>query len=165
MFQIVSLLVIAALTAIDRVTKLAILSTVKVNGPIEFLGGLFQFRYTENTGAAFSSFSDNTDTLTIFTGIVILGCMLVLMTRKLDTLFPNICLIMITAGGIGNFIDRLMYGFVVDFIEPLFIDFAVFNFADCCITVGAFLLIGYEIYLIAKDNKKGKENDPTDTES
>ena len=58
-------------------------------------------------------------------------------------------------------IDRIANGYVVDFIEPLFIDFAVFNFADCCITVGAFLLIGYEIYDVIREKKamKAQNND------
>lgn len=165
MYRIISLLVIAALTAIDRLTKLAVISTVKVNGPVEFLFGLFQLRYTENTGAAFSSFSGNTDMLTVFTGAIIVGCLVVLLTRKLDSTFLNVCLMLVISGGLGNFIDRILYGCVVDFIEPLFINFAVFNFADCCITVGAFMLIGYEIFLIAKDFKKGKENDRADSKS
>ena len=73
-------------------------------------------------------------------------------------MFINICLLLVVAGGIGNVIDRIMYGYVVDFIEPLFVDFAVFNFADCCITVGAFMLIGYEIYEIINERKKKAEN-------
>ena len=71
----------------------------------------------------------------------------------------NVCLVLIIAGGVGNVIDRILYGYVVDFIEPLFIDFAVFNFADCCITVGAFMIIFYEIYeLITEKKKKAKKN-------
>ena len=68
---------------------------------------------------------------------------------------------LVISGGLGNVIDRILYGFVVDFIEPLFIDFAVFNFADICITVGAFMLIGYEIYDLVKEKKtkKAAEND------
>ena len=67
---------------------------------------------------------------------------------------------LVISGGLGNVIDRILYGFVVDFIEPMFIDFAVFNFADCCITVGAFMLIGYEIYeLITEKKKKADKND------
>lgn len=158
MFQAISLAVIAALTVIDQITKYIAVSTVKVNGPEEFLFGFFQFRYVENTGAAFSSFSNSTTLLSVFTVIVIVIGIFVLMTKKLKPLFVNICLLLILSGGIGNVIDRIRLGFVVDFIEPLFIDFAVFNFADCCITVGAFMLIGYEIYDLIKDSKQKKQN-------
>ncbi len=159
MFQALSLLIVAVLTVIDQLTKYAVLSTVKVNGPVEILFGLFQFRYVENTGAAFSSFSNNTTMLSVFTAGIIIACFVVLFTRKIEPLFPNICLLLIVSGGLGNLIDRIHYGFVVDFIEPLFVNFAVFNFADCCITVGVFLLVGYEIYEIVKTTKKGERND------
>jgi signal peptidase II len=57
------------------------------------------------------------------------------------------------SGGIGNIIDRIRLHYVVDFIEPLFVDFAVFNFADCLVTVGAFTLIIYLIVDMIKDSK------------
>ena len=157
MFQAISVAVIIVLTLIDRLTKQIAVSTVKIDGPVDFLFGLFQFRYVENTGAAFSSFSNNTEFLTVITLIIIAFCLILLLSKKLKPLFVNICLLLVTAGGIGNVIDRIMYGYVIDFIEPLFIDFAVFNFADCCITVGAFMLIGYEIYDLIKERKNIKK--------
>lgn len=159
MFQAITLAVIAALTVIDRLTKHIAVLTVKVDGPKEFLFGLFQFRYVENTGAAFSSFSDKTEILTVVTLIIILFCLVLLLSNKLKPLFINICLLLVTAGGIGNVIDRILYGYVIDFIEPLFINFAVFNFADCCITVGAIMLIAYEIYELIIEQKKKRKND------
>ena len=157
MFQAVSLAVIALLTVIDRLTKYAAVMTVKVNGPKEFLFGLFQFRYVENTGAAFSLFSDNTKLLSVLTVIILAVCLIILMTRKIKPLFLNICLLLVIAGGLGNVIDRIAYGYVVDFIEPLFIDFAVFNFADCCVVVGVILLLIQMIFFDFKNDKKEKE--------
>ncbi len=160
MFQTVSLIVVAVLTVIDQITKYVAVNTVKINGPYDFLFGLFRFRYVENTGAAFSSFSDNTIILTVLTVIILLVCLFLLLSRKFKPIFINICLMLVISGGLGNVIDRILYGFVVDFIEPMFIDFAVFNFADCCITVGAFMLIGYEIYeMISEKKKKADNND------
>ncbi len=158
MFQAISLAVILVLVGIDRLTKYAAITTVKVDGAKEFLFGLFQFRYVENTGAAFSSFSNSTKLLTVATLIIIVVCLILLLSKKLKPMFVNICLLLVLAGGIGNVIDRIAYGYVVDFIEPLFIDFAVFNFADCCITVGAFMLIAYEIYELFLERKKNREN-------
>ena len=63
---------------------------------------------------------------------------------------------MIIAGGLGNLIDRLFRSFVVDYIEPLFIDFAIFNFADILVTCSAVMLIIWMIYGIYKDAKKDK---------
>ncbi len=156
MFQAICVASIAVLTVIDMLTKYAAVVTVKVNGPKEFLFGLFQFRYAENTGAAFSSFSNNTLVLTVFSGLILLAAVILLLTHKIKSNFINACIVLACAGGLGNLIDRIRLGYVVDFIEPLFIDFAVFNFADCCITVGAFMLIGYQIYDLIRDNKKKK---------
>lgn len=163
MFQAIYIAVIALLTVIDQLTKYAAINTVKVNGPYEFLFGLFQFRYVENTGAAFSSFSNNKAVLILFSGLLLIGVLIVLLGRKIESKFVNFCLVLVAAGGLGNMIDRVVNGFVVDFIEPLFIDFAVFNFADCCITVGAFMLIGYEIFDAVRESKKNKlTQDKTD---
>ncbi len=160
MFQAVSLAIIILLTVIDQLTKYAAVMTVKVNGPEEFLFGLFQFRYVENTGAAFSSFSNNTTALTVATVIILAGCLILLLSKKIKSKFMNVCLLLVISGGLGNVIDRIVNGFVVDFIEPLFIDFAVFNFADCCITVGAVLMIAYQIYELVREQKnKSKKND------
>lgn len=159
MFQAVSIAIIAVLTVIDRLTKYAAVSTVKVDGPKEFLFGLFNFTYVENTGAAFSLFSGKTDALSVLTVLFLIAIFFLLMKKTFPSKFLNTCLLLVFAGGLGNLIDRIAYGYVVDFIEPLFIDFAVFNFADCCITVGAFMLIGYEIYEIIRERKKKAESD------
>ena len=156
MFQAVSLAVIAVLTVIDRLTKYAAVHTVKVNGPKEFLFGLFRFRYVENTGAAFSAFSDSTTVLTVVTVIVLAVCLFILLGRKVKPMFVNVCLLLVVAGGIGNVIDRVLYGYVVDFIEPLFIDFAVFNFADCCVVIGTGLMI---LYVLLDERKAKKEKE------
>lgn len=160
MFQAVSVAVIVILIVIDQLTKYAAVVTVKGKDPIEFLFGLFQFTYVENTGAAFSSFSNSTTLLTVATVIILIGCLILLLTKKIKSKFMNVCLVLVIAGGVGNVIDRIANGYVVDFINPLFVDFAVFNFADCCITVGAILMIGYQIYEIIRDYKnKSKKND------
>ena len=156
MFQIISLIVIAALTVADRITKIAVVRTIKVTGPVDVIPGVLRLNYTENTGAAFSIFSDNTAALTLFTILVIVLCLAVLLMRKTKSKFASACLILIISGGIGNEIDRIAQGFVVDFIEPLFVDFAVFNFADICITVGAFLLVGYEIYGMITERRQNR---------
>ncbi len=158
MFQAIWAAVIIVLTVADRLTKYAAVSTVKVNGAYDFLPGFIRFRYVENTGAAFSMFSDKTFLLTAATVIILAVCLVIIFSGKLRSRFAEFCLVIIVSGGIGNVIDRVFYGFVVDFIEPVFVDFAVFNFADCCITVGAFMLIGYEIYDLIKI-KKEKKND------
>lgn len=156
MVRVIYIAAIALLTVFDQLTKYAAINTVKVNGPYEFLFGLFQFRYVENTGAAFSSFANNKTVLILLSGMLLIGVLIVLMKRQIESKFANAALVLVAAGGLGNMIDRILNGFVVDFIEPLFIDFAVFNFADMCITVGAFMLIGYEIFDAVRENRKKK---------
>lgn len=163
MFQAVSLLIIGALTIIDRITKYIAVSTVKVDGPKEFLFGLFNFTYVENTGAAFSLFFDKTEALSLLTVLFLAVMVFLLMKKQFESKFLNASLILVISGGLGNLIDRIIYGYVIDFIEPLFVDFAVFNFADCCITVGAFMIIAYEVYgMISERRKKAEVDDSTD---
>lgn len=163
MFQAVSLLIIGALTIIDRITKYIAVSTVKVDGPKEFLFGLFNFTYVENTGAAFSLFFDKTEALSLLTVLFLAVMVFLLMKKQFESKFLNASLILVISGGLGNLIDRIIYGYVIDFIEPLFVDFAVFNFADCCITVGAFMIIAYEVYgMISERRKKAEVDDSID---
>lgn len=163
MVRVIYIAAIVLLTVVDQLTKYAAINTVKVNGPYEFLFGLFQFRYVENTGAAFSSFANNKTVLVLVSGMLLIGVLIVLMKRQIESKFANAALVLVAAGGLGNMIDRILNSFVVDFIEPLFIDFAVFNFADMCITVGAFMLIGYEIFDAVRENRKKKvTEDSTD---
>ncbi len=161
MFQTVSLIIIALLVGLDRASKIIATGALKGGEGKEFLFGLFRLRYAENTGAAFSSFSDNTALLSVFTVLVLVLCFFVLLSRKTKSLFASACLILIIAGGTGNVIDRIAKGFVVDFIEPLFMNFAVFNVADIFVTVGAALLIVYEIRELILEKKHGK-TDPAE---
>ena len=162
MFRVLYIAVIAVLVVLDRVSKIAAVRALGAGETKEFLFGLFQFRYVENTGAAFSSFADNKIVLIVFTTLVILLCMFMIMADKVRSKFVRVCLLMIVSGGIGNLIDRFANGFVVDFIEPLFMNFAVFNVADMLITVGAFMLIFYEIYLLVKEKKQGGKTEKND---
>ena len=164
MFQLIAAAAIALLTVADRLTKAWAVSALKGGDVKPFLFGLFQFRYVENTGAAFSFFSGSTKALTVVTLVILAAGFIVLMLHKFKSVFLNVCGVLVLAGGLGNVIDRLLHGFVVDFIEPTFMNFAVFNFADCCITVGAILIILYELRLLVRDRKQSKQhgNDSTD---
>lgn len=107
-----------------------------------------------NTGAAFGSFSQSTTLLSVFTGIVILAGIILIATKKIKSKFYLTCAVMIISGGLGNLIDRVIKGYVVDFIDVQFMNFAVFNFADILVTVGAFALM---IYVIVDTLRERKE--------
>ena len=162
MFQLISILVIALLVFLDRISKIAAVAAFGAGDTKEFLFGLFQFRYTENTGAAFSSFADNKSILIVFTALVIILCLFLLLTKKVKAKIPAVCLVMIVSGGIGNLIDRIAKGYVVDFIEPLFMNFAVFNVADIFITCGAILLMCYEVATLIKEKQAGRSGEKED---
>ncbi|MCI7488971.1 MAG: signal peptidase II [Oscillospiraceae bacterium] len=117
MIQAITLLVIAALVAIDQVIKIAVVNRFAAGGSMDILFGLIRIRYVENTGAAFSSMQNQTVFLTIFTAVVIVMFIFLLMTKKIKPGFIYWCVAVVIAGGAGNFFDRVARGFVVDYIE------------------------------------------------
>lgn len=119
------------------------------------ISGFLDLTYSENTGAGFGILSGNTLALAIVTAIVISLVLLYLVIYHRDSEYLRIPLVMISAGGIGNLVDRIGLGYVRDFFEFTFVDFAIFNIADVFVTVGAILLI---IYLIAALIKEGAKN-------
>lgn len=156
----VSLTALVLLTLADQLIKLFIERNLQPVGSAEFINGFIGWRYVRNTGAAFGSFSDSTTLLSVFTGIIIVAGIVLIISRKIKSKYYLTCATMIIAGGLGNLLDRVFRGYVVDFIEVQFTDFAVFNFADILVTVGAFMLIGYLIFETVRDfsKKKGENN-------
>ena len=162
MFQLITLIIIAALIAVDQVIKLVVLEHLAPVGSITLIEKFLSLTYVENTGAAFGSFSAHTTLLSVFTALVLIVGLIYLLSGKVNSKIAYACLTVIIAGGISNLLDRIFRGFVVDYIEPLFVNFAVFNFADILVTCGAGVLIIYLIYDMVKgaDGKnRGKENE------
>lgn len=130
-------LIVVIWLALDQATKFYFnsfeLSEV-IAGP--FLG-VFRFRLVHNTGAAWSMFSDSTFALGVFSLLICLLLLVYLFKMAPDSsLGETIGLSLVFAGGLGNAIDRFALGYVVDFIEPVFIEFPVFNVADIGVTCG-----------------------------
>lgn len=156
MSVVLPVIICAVLVAIDQGIKLLVIEYLKPIEYLDVLDGILRLRYVENSGAVFGSFATHTLVLTIFS-IALLGVTIYfLVTNKSNSKFANLCLLLMVAGGIGNIIDRIRLHYVVDYIEPLFVDFAVFNFADCLITVGAAMLIVFLIVDIVKEGKHSK---------
>lgn len=156
MISIITAVVIIALTAIDQIIKYFVCAYLEPIGSKMLINNFLQLSYVENTGAMMGFMQGKTSLLAVFAAIILVILFALILTKKIKFGFIYCCLIMIVSGGIGNIIDRIFRGFVVDYIEVLFVDFYVFNFADCLVTVGAFLIIGYEIYDIFKDSKNKK---------
>lgn len=154
--NIASVGVIAVLVTIDQVIKYYVVTLLK---PIEthaFIPGFIQLHYLENDGAMMGFMGGKTEIMTVASLICMIIVILLLFTDFVKSKIVYICIVMIAAGGIGNIIDRLIRGFVVDYIEYLFMDFYIFNFADCLITVGVFALIIYQIALTVREYKEKK---------
>lgn len=147
------ILLAVILIAADQITKYFTLTALKPLGSIEILKGILNFTYVENRGAAFGIFQNARwmfITVTLITIIAIIGYIIKSGTKD-KTLLLSLSLIL--SGGIGNMIDRIFRGFVVDMIEVTFIDYPVFNLADCCVVIGAIILAIY-ILFIYKEPKK-----------
>ncbi|MGI6174382.1 MAG: signal peptidase II [Christensenellales bacterium] len=151
---ILCLLLIAADRAIKLWTESAASFALSGSGAIYTVPNLVRFRVAHNTGASFSLLSEHTALLTVVTGLILLG-IAVFLFRKRKSLSPTLRLglTLMLAGGIGNWIDRAFYGYVVDYIELLFVRFAVFNFADILVCAGTGLTI---FSLIVPERKKGR---------
>ena len=157
MSPVICCALVVLIAVADQLIKLAVLDSSLVGGEVfTVIGNFLQFRYVENTGAAFSLFEDKTVLLSIFSALVMAVGFYLLIARRFKSKVLVASIVMIMGGGLGNLIDRVFRHFVVDYIEVLFIDFPVFNFADCFITVGEFVLIGYLLWDIFRDFKKGR---------
>lgn len=157
MSVLISFISIAVLTAADQLIKLVVERNLQPIGTAEFINGFIGWNYVRNTGAAFGSFSQNTTLLTVVTGAVILAGIILIATKKIKSKFYLTCAVLIISGGLGNLIDRIFRGYVIDFIDVQFTDFAVFNFADILVTVGSIALMIYVIVDIFRDRKKSGE--------
>ena len=116
-----------------------------------------QLRYLENDGAMMGMMGGKTAVMTVLAVICMVAVLVVIYSGWLTSKTDYICVVLIAAGGFGNIIDRVFRGYVIDYIEVLFVDFYIFNFADCLITCAAFTIIFYQIYYLIKDRKKKKE--------
>ena len=153
MLQVITLVSMLVLVALDQLIKLLVIDYLKPIGSYPLIDGFIQLNYAENTGAAFGSFSGYTNLLSIFTLVLIIVGTVALMLKKIKFGVEYVCVALIIAGGLGNLIDRVFRGFVVDYIEPLFIDFAIFNFADILVTCSCIVLVVWMLYEIYRESK------------
>lgn len=129
-----ALLLAVAVVALDRATKHWAMRTLAQ--PVVAIEGVLRWRYCENTGAAFSALSGSGTVVLVLSAVLLVVLAAYLLFRPRIPWGAQLCLWAVVAGGASNLFDRLAWGFVVDFIEPLFVSFAVFNVADCFIVLG-----------------------------
>lgn len=156
MLQTVTLLVIAVLVAVDQIIKYFVSTNMQVGESCLTIPHFIEIRYCQNFGGMMGTFGGKAKILAVLTVVIIAVGIVLLLTKKIKFGFVYVCITGILAGGIGNLIDRLRLGYVIDYINALFVDFYIFNFADCLVTVGAFLIVFYEIYEIVKESKSSE---------
>lgn len=139
----VEILLFAFIITFDLCMKDFLYEFVEVEngGNITVIDGFLDLTYSENTGMGFGLGQDSTLGITIMTAILIVAILGYLIFFKKEKAYIRIPLIMVAAGGIGNLVDRTQLGYVRDFFEFTFMDFAIFNIADVFVTVGAIVLI------------------------
>ena len=154
----IALAVSVLLAAVDQVLKIIVQNGLsdKSTYPLITVSGKdwLNLTYVENTGAGFSILEGCTVFLTVFTGLVMIGAIVLLLSKKIKEPVTIWGISLIIGGGFGNLIDRLFRdGAVIDYIDLRIINFAVFNFADCCIVVGA-ILVMISLIFISSDKKE-----------
>ena len=133
--------IIAVLIGIDQIIKHAVLENLRAIGSIPIINGVFHLTYVENRGAAFGMLQNKQYILAIVAIIAIIMGLYYFHKNK-DSLvkFGKASIIMIISGAVGNLIDRIRLGFVVDYFDFRIIWQYVFNFADILIVCGTILL-------------------------
>ena len=147
-------LTIVLLIVLDQLVKWTVVSNIKLGEVKGFIPSIMSLTYLQNTGAAFSILENQQWLFTIITLLVIGGAIWYLIKNIKGSFWLISGLTLIIAGGLGNFIDRLRQGFVVDMFQVDFINFAVFNVADTYLTFGVLIML----LVIIKEETNGSES-------
>ena len=158
MQYILMVLCVLGITAVDQLTKFLVVQNIPLYDHIPAIPGLFRLTYVQNTGAAFSMLQDQQWLFLVI--FLVLTAAIVYDFAKKSMPFTKLerwLIVLVYAGGLGNMIDRVRLGYVVDMIELEFMRFPVFNVADCFITCSCILLMVHLAFFnkdFWKDEKK-----------
>ena len=156
---IILLSIIGGSILVDQIVKIIISSTMGVGETIPVIKDIFHFTYIRNEGAAFGMLSEHRWVFMIISSVAIVAMCIYLFKFCKERMLTRIGIALVIGGGIGNMIDRIFLGYVVDMIDCRFIDFYVFNVADSCVCVGAgivFLGVLLDTIKEIKENKAKK---------
>ena len=132
----------AGVVALDQYTKYLTVANIALYSEVEFIPGFLGFTYVKNTGAAFSSFEGQQWLFALIFAVFTAAVLWEYFKKPMPfTTLERFCIASVYAGGLGNMIDRVRLGYVVDMIETKFMEFPVFNVADCFICCGCVLLM------------------------
>ena len=157
-------IIAAALVILDQAVKYLVMTNISFGEHVPFIPYLLELTYVENTGAAFSIFSEHTWALALVSLVMSVVLALALWKNFFRHPFGKLALTLLLAGAVGNFIDRAFRGFVVDMFNVLFMHFAVFNVADICVVVGGVAAGLYYLFLMDKLEPKEEPHEDADPE-
>ncbi len=149
----------AALVALDQIVKHLVSTGIPQGGSVPFLPYIMDLTYVQNTGCAFSLLEEHTWLLTLTSAVLSVVLAWAVAKKLFRHPLGRSALTLVLAGAVGNLIDRVAYGYVVDMFRTLFMNFAVFNVADICVVVGGIGAAAY--YLFLYDKLEGRANEPT----
>lgn len=150
LFSVLALILVIA----DQYTKHLAVRFIKPVGSVEVIKNILRFSYVENRGAAFGMLRDARWVFITVTVISIAAIIWWMVFRRPESRLLRVSLLLILSGALGNLIDRVVLGYVTDMIDVAFIDFPVFNFADCCVVVGAVLFAIYVLFVYKEPEKE-----------
>lgn len=159
--MLVWILVAVGAVLLDQASKLLVVKFLDPEEPFVVIKGLFRFTYVENDGAAFGMLDDHRWVFMVLSVLGIAALCFYLWKFTPPSRLANVAISFIIGGGIGNMIDRVRLGYVIDFIDFYALPNVwkwVFNVADSFVCVGAGLLILYLVLDIIKDGKAKKAN-------
>lgn len=148
---------LAVVIGLDQLTKYLSVAYLTGTNTFSVIQGILHFTYVENRGAAFGMLSSHRWIFISISIAALLGIALFLIFARPKSMIVNTSLVFILGGGIGNMIDRIFRGFVVDFIDVRCVNFYVFNVADSFVCIGCATLIVYLIVDEIKNFKKTKK--------
>ena len=156
---IISVVLMVVAVAMDQISKYLVVANMELHESIEIIPGIFNFTYIQNRGAAFGSFDEHRWVFLILSTVAILAILGFLFWKKPQNKLLLASLILVTGGGIGNMIDRIFLGYVIDFLD--FCAFPslwmwIFNVADAFVCIGAGLLALWMILDTVNEMKKEK---------
>ncbi|MCO6017814.1 MULTISPECIES: signal peptidase II [Carnobacterium] len=137
---------------VDQVTKYLVVQNIELYQVKAFLPGVLSWMYIQNTGAAWSILEGQMWFFYVITTVVIIGVLYIMQKYAKESRLFSMGLALILAGALGNFIDRIRLGYVVDMVRIELIDFPIFNVADMSLSIGVALIIVY--VLLDEKNKK-----------
>ncbi len=141
LFYTISILVAILLVGVDQIIKMWATAQLAPVGSMPLIPGIIELRFSLNKGAAFSILQGQQTFLILFTTIAMVAIAVYLIWKRPDSKLEFIAWLLVLSGGVGNLIDRVMNQQVVDYLNFLFMRFAIFNFADILVCTGIGLLL------------------------